>query len=161
MKILASDFDGTLYDNKYEENLEYIKSLKNIELVVATGRDHISLFNDFKLESNYYILGDGSYIMNKNKEVIYMKPIKEETCKILKDRINKLKYTKHWFINFNDKVVKLEIKIMDRKNAEKDLKYMINNLNDVYGYLSRNWINIVDNSARKEVALEYLNKINK
>ena len=59
MKILVSDFDGTLYDDKYEENLEYVKSLKKVELIVATGRDHISLFNDFKLESNYYILDDG------------------------------------------------------------------------------------------------------
>ena len=148
MKILASDFDGTLYDDKYEENLEYIKSLKNIELIVTTGRDHISLFNDFKLESNYYILGDGSYIMNKNKEIVYIKPIKKETCKILKDRIKKLKYTKYWFISFNDEVAKLEVKIEDRETAENDLKYMINGLDDV------------DNNAKKEIAIEYLDSIN-
>ena len=160
MKILVSDFDGTLYDDKYKENLEYVKSLKDIELIVATGRDHISLFNDFKLESNYYILGDGSYIMNKKKKIIYIKPIKKETCKILKERIKKLKYTKHWFISFNDDVAKLEVKIKDRETAENDLKYMIDGLDDVYGYLSRNWINIIDNNAKKEIAIEYLDSIN-
>ena len=160
MKILASDFDGTLYDDKYLENLEYVKSLKDIELIVTTGRDHISLFNDFKLESNYYILGDGSYVMDKNKEIIYIQPIRKETCKILKERIKKLKYTKHWFISFKDEVAKLEVKIRDPKTAQKDLEYMLNGLDDVYGYVSRNWINIVDNNARKEIALEYLDSIN-
>ena len=160
MKILATDFDFTLYDDNYEKNLEYLKTLKDIEVIICTGREHITLFEDLKIECNYYILGDGSYIMNKNKEIVYIKPIKEETIKILKERIKQLKYTKHWFISFDNKVAKLEVKIKDRETAEKDLKYMLKDLDDVYGYVSRNWINIVDQQARKEIALEYLDNIN-
>ena len=160
MKILVSDFDFTLYDDNYEKNLKYLESLEDIELIINTGRDHISLFNDFKLECNYYILCDGSYIMNKNKEVIYIKPIKKETIEILKERIKKLKYTKYWFIDFNQEVTKLEIKINDPETAQKDLEYMLTGLDDIYGYVSRNWINIMDKEAKKEIALEYLDSIN-
>ena len=160
MKALVTDFDMTLYDDNYEENIKYLKSLKNMDVIVNTGREHITLFNDLKIECNYYILGDGSYIMNRDKEVIYTKPIKKETIKILKERIKQLKYTKSWFIDFNDEVVKLEVKIEDQEKAEKDLKYMLNGLDDVYGYVSRNWINIIDQQARKEIAIEYLDSIN-
>ena len=160
MKVLVTDFDMTLYDDNYEENIKYLKSLKDIEVIINTGREHITLFNDLKIECNYYILGDGSYIMNKNKEVIYTKPIKKETIEILKERIKQLKYTKSWFIDFNDEVVKLEVKIEDKEIAEQDLKYMLNGLDDVYGYVSRNWINIIDQQARKEIAIEYLDNIN-
>lgn len=160
MNLLVSDFDLTFYDENYEDNLKYIKSLKNIEFIVATGRDHISLFNDFKLECNYYILGDGSYIMDRNKKIIFIRPIKKETCKVLENRMKKLNYSKHWFIDFNNEVAKLEIKIEDRSTAEEDLKKMIDGLDDVYGYISRNWINIIDKSARKEIAIEYLDNIN-
>ena len=73
MKVLVTDFDLTLYDDNYEKNLEYLKTLKDIEVIINTGREHITLFEDLKIECNYYILGDGSYIMNKNKEVIYTK----------------------------------------------------------------------------------------
>ena len=160
MKVLVTDFDLTLYDDNYEKNLEYLKTLKNIEVIINTGREHITLFEDLKIECNYYILGDGSYIMNKNKEVIYTKPIKKETISILKKRIKQLKYTKSWFIDFDGEVVKLEVKIENKETAEKDLEYMIKGLDDVYGYLSRNWINIIDQHARKEIALEYLDSIN-
>ena len=160
MKLLASDFDFTLYDDNYKNNLEYVKSLKNVEFIINTGRDHISLFNDFKMKCNYYILGDGSYIKKKKKKIIYIKPIKKETCNILKERIKQLNYTKHWFISFSGKVAKLEVKISDKETAQKDLEYMIKDLDDVYGYVSRNWINIMNKQAKKEIALEYLNNIN-
>ena len=160
MKVLVTDFDLTLYDDNYEKNLEYLKTLKDIEVIINTGREHITLFEDLKIECNYYILGDGSYIMNKNKEVIYTKPIKKGTIDILKKRIKQLKYTKSWFIDFDGEVVKLEVKIENKETAEKDLEYMIKDLDDVYGYVSRNWINIIDQHARKEIALEYLDSIN-
>ena len=159
MNLLVSDFDETFYDENYKENLEFVKELKNTDFIINTGRDHIMLFKKLKIECNYYILGDGSYIMDKNKNIIYIKPINNNIINKLKEKIKVLNYDKYSFISFDNKVAKIEIKIKDKRTAESDLKYLLDGLDNVYGYVSRTWINIMSNEARKEIALKYIENL--
>lgn len=78
-----------------------------------------------------------------------------------------LNYKEYFFdyIDYLDKklnknINKLALKIQD-KNAENDLKFLLNNVNGTYGYLSDNWINILSISSKKEKAIEFILNIEK
>lgn len=90
MKIMASDFDGTLFfrfigDGKgfKEEDLKAIKKFqeKGHKFGVCTGRPLIGIASqcDGKLDLDFYITTSGAAILNAQKEAIYEKCIAHET----------------------------------------------------------------------------------
>ena len=168
MNLIVSDFDGTFYDNNYLQNIEFIENLDDTyDFVIATGRNFESLKKDLKSKCKYYICNDGGYILNSEGNIIYNNYISDESIKIIYDRIKELNYDNYFFdfidhidINIDKNINKVAIKIRDN-NAQKDMNYILNNLNDVYGYLSSNWINIISIESKKENAIETLLNLNK
>jgi len=78
MDLLVTDFDGTFYDNNYENNIKFIESLSNINFVIATGRNFPSLKKDLKIKCDYYICNDGGYILDKDYNLIYRNHINKK-----------------------------------------------------------------------------------
>ena len=167
MNLIISDFDGTFFDDNYEKNIEFIKSIGNdYDFVIATGRSYDFLKKDLKTDCKYYICNDGAYILDSDGNLIYKKFINPNSVKIIYDRINELGYDKYYFdyieyfdTEIKDNINKITIKIVNN-NAEEDLNYLIKDIPDVYGYVSNNWININSISSRKENAIEEILKLN-
>lgn len=162
MKLIVSDFDGTFYDENYLENIEFIKSLEDADFVIATGRNFESLKKDLKIECKYYICNDGGYILDNKENIVYKNYINDDSIKLVYERMKKLNYSNYFFdyvdhfdTKLKPKVNKLSVKIKDNC-AYNDMKYMLENIDDIYAYLSENWINILSNESKKELAIEKL-----
>lgn len=168
MKLIVTDFDGTFYDDNYLENIKFIESIKDkYDFVIATGRNYKFLKEDLKIACKYYICNDGGYILDSNENLMYSNFIERKTVGIIYDRIKKLGYEDYFFdyisengIEISDNINKIAIKIHNN-NALNDMNYILNGLNDVYGYLSENWININNKASKKELAIAKLLDINK
>lgn len=165
MNLLVTDFDGTFYDENYEKNIELIKNIKNIDFVIATGRNYPSLKKDLKINCKYYICNDGGYILDENNNLLYRNYIDNKTVKIIYDRIIKLGYTDYFFDNINEfsyeiinDINKISVKIKDDK-VKDDIKYILKDLNDVYAYISTNWINILSIDSKKGNAIDFITNL--
>ena len=165
MNLLVTDFDGTLYDKNYNENIEFLNELKKFDIVIATGRNFSSLKNDLKIKCKYYICNDGGYILDDNNNLLYRNKINNNTVKTIYDRIIELGYKDYFFDNINEfsceiikDINKISVKIKDN-NALKDMKYIIKDLNDVYAYISTNWINILSIDSKKGNAIDFITKL--
>jgi len=168
MNLIVSDFDGTFYDENYLENIKFIENLDDTyDFVIATGRNYKSLKKDLKTKCKYYICNDGGYILDKDENVIYKNYIDNEEIKKIYNKMKELNYNEYFFDyidkfdkNFNDNINKLSIKIQNDK-ATKDMEYMLKDINNVYGYISTNWINILGNKSKKENAIDKLLELHK
>lgn len=164
MKALFSDFDGTFYDDNYLENIKFIENL-GIDFIIATGRHYFSLKNDLKIDCKYYICNDGAYILDSNKNCIYKNSINNSDVETIYKRIKKLGI-EDFFLDSYDKLTKdltypvnkFSVKIINRETAMDTLSKLISNLDNVYGYLSENYINILNFNSTKETAIDYLVK---
>ncbi|MDU4473351.1 MAG: HAD-IIB family hydrolase [Clostridium perfringens] len=77
MKLLASDFDGTLLVDKKinKRDIEGIKALrkKGHKFIISTGRTLLTMegvIEKYDLEFDYLVLCNGAVILDKNKNVI-------------------------------------------------------------------------------------------
>lgn len=77
MKLLASDFDGTLLVDKKinKRDIEGIKALrkKGHKFIISTGRTLLTMegvIEKYDLEFDYLVLCNGAVILDKNKKVI-------------------------------------------------------------------------------------------
>ena len=164
MKALFSDFDGTFYDDNYIENIKFVENL-GIDFIIATGRHYFSLKNDLKVDCKYYICNDGAYILDSNKNCIYKNSINNSDVETIYKRIKKLGI-EDFFLDSYDKLTKdltypvnkFSVKIINRETAMDTLSKLISNLDNVYGYLSENYINILNFNSTKETAIDYLVK---
>lgn len=167
MNLIVSDFDGTFFDDNYEQNIKFVKSLNdNYDFVIATGRSFNFLKKDLKINCKYYICNDGGYILDKDKKIIYKRFIDNDYVQKIYKKINELGYKEYYFdyidhfdTKINNNVNKITIKI-ENDNPEKDLEYIIKNIPNVYGYVSNNWININSTFSRKEDAIDEILKLN-
>lgn len=167
MNLIITDFDGTFFDNNYLENIKFIESIKdNYDFVIATGRNFKSLKEDLKIECKYYICNDGGYILDNDEKLIYNNFMNDDVIRTVYNGMKELNYKEYFFdyINYfdteiNKNINKLSIKIRDN-NALKDMKYMLKDLDGVYGYLSNNWINILSTESKKEYAIDKILELN-
>ena len=166
MNLIISDFDGTLYDENYNENIKFLESIKqNYDIVIATGRNFKSLKGDLKINCPYYICNDGGYILDDNKNIIYKNYIDDESIKIIYERMKNLGYNDYFFdyidhfdTELNTNVNKLSIRIKGNKTKEH-IEYLLKDINNVYAYISTNWINILSTDSTKEKAIKKLLKL--
>ena len=93
--------------------------------------------------------------------------INEKTVKIIYNRILKLGYKDYFFDNINElnkeiinNVNKISIRIQN-DNPHKDIELLLENLNDVYAYISTNWINILSIESKKSYGIDYITNLNK
>lgn len=169
MKILASDFDETIYfpDNNElnEKNINSIKKFisKGNIFCIITGRNYTDLkqlLNENNIPYSYLICEDGAKIFNNMdycldtilleekeiKEVVEI--LKEENCDYyLDDGYNKTEY-------FND-CVKIVINCTDEEDKERLVQIIKNKVN-IHIYASRTHINIIHKTVNKENALKKL-----
>jgi len=169
MKILASDFDETIYfpDNKEvnEKNIESIKkfiSNGNIFCII-TGRNYTDLKKLLKendIPYSYLICEDGAKIFNNvdyclNTILLEEKEIKE-IIKVLEelqcdyyldDGYNKTEY-------YND-CVKIVVNCTDEEEKNKIVKIVKDKI-DIHIYASRTHVNIIHKTVNKENALKKL-----
>lgn len=169
MKVLASDFDETIY---YENDLE--KTKKNVEQIrkfisygnifcIITGRNYTDLkqfLNRFEIPYSYLICEDGAKIFNnmdycidtillERKEVEALVSIIEDNSwdYYLDDGYNQT-------MNYDD-CVKIVIHCtMD--DEKKRIVEIIQEKIPVHVYASRSHINIIHRSVNKERALKRL-----
>ncbi len=169
MKILASDFDETIY---YENDLE--KTNQNIEKIkkfisqgnifcIITGRNYTDLkvlLNKMNIPYSYLICEDGAKIFNnmdycldtillKRKEIELLIPLIEDNSwdYYLDDGYNKT-------TNYDD-CVKIVIHCKEKEEKKKIVEKIKQKV-PVHVYASRSHINIIHKSVNKEKALRRL-----
>ena len=169
MKILASDFDDTIY---FEDDVE--KSIKNIKAIkefvsfgnsfcIITGRNYSDvklLLNEYKIPYTYLICEDGAKIFNNMDyciDTIYMdKELIKEIINILEE------YNYDYYLddgynktnNIND-CVKVVVNCSEKDKQVEIVNKIKENIK-VYVYASKYHINIVNFSINKANALKRL-----
>lgn len=169
MKILASDFDNTIYflddKEKTNKNVSAIRdfiSQGNIFCIV-TGRNYSdlkALLNEDNIPYSYLICEDGAKIFNNvdycldtvlldRKDIEKIIPIIEQYKwdYYLDDGYNNT-------TNYND-CVKIVIKCID-PNKKKEIVEIIKSKINIHIYASRYHVNIINKSVNKENALKKL-----
>ena len=105
MKLLVSDYDGTIYDTDCikdtRKNIDAIKRFKdNGNLFsIATARIYPSIKSQtekFKIPYDYLICCNGGCIFDKNDNLIYSNPIDEDKIKIIIKYLESLNYLKEY-----------------------------------------------------------------
>lgn len=169
MKILASDFDNTIYylddKEKNKKNVSAIKKFINQGNIfcIITGRNYSDLkklLNENDIPYSYLVCEDGAKIFNNMdycidtilldrntiEEII---PILEENnCDYyLDDGYNKTEYL--------EDVVKIVINCTDEKEKERMVRIIKDKIN-VHIYASRTHVNIINKVVNKENALKKL-----
>ena len=169
MKILASDFDNTIYyledKEKNKKNVSAIKKFINQGNIfcIITGRNYSDLkklLNENDIPYSYLVCEDGAKIFNNmdycidtilldRNTIDEIIPILEENnCDYyLDDGYNKTEYL--------EDVVKIVINCTDEKEKERMVRIIKDKIN-VHIYASRTHVNIINKVVNKENALKKL-----
>ena len=168
MKIIASDFDNTLFvkdEKTVKKNIESINSFikKGNIFIVVTGRMYTDLkqeLDKYNIKYSYLICEDGTKIFNNLDYSIkdYLLPTEkvERIEEIFKERnLDYFLDDGYNITNNKNDCIKINSKITDREIYTKLLEEIKSKV-DVYAYLSREYLNITDSEASKSIALKYL-----
>lgn len=172
MKVIVSDFDGTLFDDNFNNNIEAVNDFveKGNMFIIATGRNITSLKNELeniKLKYSFLICNDGGAIYDAEGNLLAYKQINPELVPQIYNYLDhQRKAVTEVFIDMggeysidtNDKCITLIAKIKDRSKAEKILATLQANMPEINGYLSKNWVNIINSEVSKANAIDFLTK---
>ncbi len=186
IKLLISDIDGTLLNEKKEITEYTKKALNNFvkegkQLILATGRAHVSakkILDSIGLEGIVISYNGAKIIDTKNNEVIYHNPIKEEITRKLIEYSKKknvhlnLYIGNDWFVEnkesekstFYKNLSKIEPKEIDFYDLEKveTTKALFfeeyDKLKEIESELSKEIGEYVDFTYSSSYFLEILNK---
>ncbi len=169
MKILASDFDETIY---YENDIQ--KTTQNIEQIrkfisqgnifcIITGRNYTNLkqlLNKMNIPYSYLICEDGAKIFNNMDyclDTILLKRDKIEELVLLLEENSWDYYLDDGYNQTNnyDDCVKIVINCTEEKEKQSIVKKIQSKV-EVHVYASRTHINIIHKSVNKEKALRRL-----
>lgn len=168
MKVIASDFDNTLYvkdEKNMKENIEAVERFINRGniFIIITGRSYTNIkkvLTEKKIPYSYLVCQDGANIFDQNDKCIKSNYLdKNKSLKIeeyLKN--NNIEYSFESAFNDYDTIdnaVKITITLHEKDNAKKIMED-IKQIEDVYMYISSKHINIIDNYVNKSSALYYL-----
>jgi hypothetical protein len=172
MKILASDFDKTLFTSDYKKNILKINEFvdKGNIFIIATGRNITHLkedINGHNIKYEYLICNDGAIIFDKDHNVVYRKDIDPEIVKPIFDILSKDKNI--MFATIDDSVNYVNNTEMpanailgrpfDIDEAENVLSEILNKYPSVNGYTSDNWVNITDSMTSKGNAVKIIQEM--
>ena len=177
-KIIISDYDKTLYTND-EDMLINIKMIdrfreQNNLFVIATGRSYLDLerkLEKYPVKYDYLILSHGTVILDKNKNIIKIYTIKNDTIKSIIDKLSKMEGVKRNVL-FNayendvsidsDNLTKLMIKV-DFNAGEKVSNFINDNYSDVKSYIiathKYTLIEVISSETDKGEAIEEMLKL--
>lgn len=168
MKILASDFDNTLYiknENELNKNILALKKYlsKGNLFCIITGRSYTSvkeLLNKYKIPYSYLICEDGAKLFNNLDYCIYTTLLNatevEKVQKIFADNNIECLFEDGYNITENKSdCTKVIATYKDRTLADKIVKELHEKTN-TYSYISTEHINVISNATNKEVGLKKL-----
>lgn len=166
MKILASDFDLTLYvkeeaviKNNVSAISKFIK-LGNLFCII-TGRNYSNikkLLTQYHIPYHYLICQDGAKIFDSMDYCFSTEYLSREKIEQILPIIEKYNFSYYLDDGYNettnfDDCIKVACYLKGRIRAAEELTSELKPLG-VYAYLSTDHINIVDNSVNKKNALE-------
>ncbi len=169
MKILASDFDNTIYylDNpeKNQKNVEAIRKFVaygNI-FIIITGRnftDLKQLLKEYNIPYSYLVCEDGAKIFNNVDYCIDTTYLEKSEIQKIKEILDEIGcdyflddgYNKTEFL---DDCVKIVVNCTDEDQKESIVKTVKEKLN-VHIYASRFHVNIIHHTVNKKHALKTL-----
>lgn len=175
MKILASDFDKTLYiddEDKLIKNIEAIKRfiISGNLFCIITGRNYSDLkilLNKYNIPYSYLICQDGAKIYNNMDYCINTVSLDSNVVNKVCELLDSKDYPYYLDDGYNITTNKSDcVKIVIECSNKDEGKYIVNYIKeniDVYIYMSSKHINIVNknvnksNSLKKLVELEKLN----
>lgn len=169
MKIIVSDFDGTLSGKDFEENVKAINDFvrRGNLFIIATGRAMNTLAEELSmvdLDCEYYICNDGGVIFDRYFNVVYRKDIRQELVRpiyhLLCDDDNMIETfidTSHGYVTDTSKCANgIIARPYDKEKALLTLDTILRKFPDINGYISTNWLNLMDKNVSKKVAIDYL-----
>lgn len=168
MKVIASDFDNTLYvkdEQGLKDNIQAVKdfiSRGNI-FIIITGRSFTNIkkvLTENDIPYSYLVCQDGANLFDKDDHCIRKNPINiEKATKVEELLIKKeLPYNFETAFNDNDTIdhaSKITVTVKNMKEASEVTKE-IKNVADVYAYVSSKHINVIDDYVNKCNALDFL-----
>ena len=169
MKILASDFDNTIYylddPEKNKRNFEAIRkfvSYGNI-FIIITGRNYTDLkllLNENKIPYGYLVCEDGAKIFNNMDYCIDTTLLKKEDIQKIEELLKKENCDYYLDDGYNrteylEDVVKVVVNCTDETEKDRIVKLVKEKL-DVHIYASRFHVNIIEKSVNKRHALKKL-----
>ncbi len=173
MKLLASDFDKTLFDQNYILNINAVNRFvdKGNMFIIATGRHLPRLLHDIKgytIKYSYLVCNDGGVIYDNKLNCIYKASISNETTNNIIDYIKtKLNNTiSDWFVD-TTKVYTKDLKndisaiillFINKEKAEILLQDILKKFSDVDGYISDFHINLRPKGTSKANAINLIIK---
>lgn len=168
MKILISDFDYTFFDNNYENNILATQKFVNDGniFIIATGRNLNQIkeeITDKDVPYFFLICNDGAVIYNRKDEILYEKNIDNEIGQKAFKKLLDSKYISEAFIDDMEgyqiydysKINKIVGKPKNEKKAKQLLDEILEN-NEFTGYMSENWLNIINSEVSKGNAIKYI-----
>ncbi len=174
MKILASDFDETIYylDNE-EQNKKNVKAInKFVEsgnvFCVITGRNYTDLKELLvknKIPYNYLVCEDGAKIFDKNDNCLATKKLGHQTIGYVRKILDSMNCDYHLDNGYqktddeND-VVKIVVNCTNEETKNKIVEH-IKEQSDVHIYASRFHVNIINKVVNKKYGLSKLIDIEK
>lgn len=172
MKILASDFDNTLFfstdTNTTEKNIEAIKSflLEGNTFCLITGRTYMEIKSELErleLPYTYLICGDGAMIFDSTDYCIERITLEKNAVESVVEFLKEQGYDSYLEDGYNitentNDCIKIVAKYTDKENAIEVVKKINDNF-DVYAYASRKHININNKLSNKKQALERLSEL--
>ena len=174
MKILASDFDNTIYylndPEKNKKNIETIRkfiSQGNIFCII-TGRNYTSLkllLNENNIPYTYLICEDGAKIFNNMDYCIDTTLLTEDEIQEITKILDEYNYDYYLDDGYNkteyhNDCVKIVINCVDEEEKEKAVE-LIHSKIDIHIYASREHVNIIHKTVNKENAIRKLFNIEK
>ena len=166
MKILASDFDNTLFylndDKTNRSNIEAIKKFiahGNIFSIV-TGRNYTSikkLLNEYDIPYTYLICDDGAKIFNSVDYPINTILLDKEDIFRVEELLNNIDCNYYLDDGYNkteyiDDCVKIVVESDDSEKSQEIVDYINSNI-DIHIYASRYHVNIINKNVNKGNAL--------
>lgn len=170
MRVIASDFDNTLYvkdEIEMQKNIESVKKFINNGniFMIITGRSYSNIkrvLTEKGIPYSYLVCQDGANIFDKDDNCIKSTLLEKNKSLILEKYMkeNNLDYSFESAFNDNDTIdnaVKITITLSGTEDAKKVLEMMKNSTKvSMYSYVSTKHINIIDDYVNKSYALNYL-----
>ena len=170
MKILIADFDGTFLDKNFEENIKFVQDFveQGNMFIIATGRNITSLkkvISSYNIPFSYLINNDGGIIVDKNYQEIFRLDLEKTLCKDLYLELEKSSIFSSVFIDtgytyqkeIGENYNRIIGKIIERKESQLFLESLRKKYSEqIYAYLSNNWINITSGKNNKVNAIQWL-----
>lgn len=168
MKILASDFDHTIYFGDNEElNQKNVEAIKKFvaagnKFCIITGRNYPSLkkrVDQYKIPYNYLVCEDGAKLFKEDDcfETTYLdKNDAEKVVEYLQhEKWNFYLDDGYGVIDDFNNCVKIVVDCVDEEEKKEIVDYVRKRV-PVHIYASRRHVNVIEKDVNKKVALDHL-----